>query len=58
MEDEFIPYAEALALKELGFDKKCFGCYEKDIEYLIINYTNTPLTKEQKKRPFFIYGYQ
>ncbi len=25
MENEFIPYEEALALKELGFDKPCFG---------------------------------
>jgi hypothetical protein len=25
MEKEFIPYAEALALKELGFDKPCLG---------------------------------
>jgi hypothetical protein len=24
MEKEFIPYAEALALKELGFDEPCF----------------------------------
>jgi len=27
MEKEFIPYAEALALKELGLDKPCFGYY-------------------------------
>ena len=27
MEKEFIPYAEALALKELGFDKASFGVY-------------------------------
>ena len=27
MEKEFIPYAEALALKELGFDEPCFGVY-------------------------------
>jgi len=27
MEKEFIPYAEALALKELGFDEPCFGFY-------------------------------
>jgi hypothetical protein len=29
MEKEFIPYAEALALKELGFDEPCFGSYVK-----------------------------
>ena len=27
MEKEFIPYQEALALKELGFDEPCFGYY-------------------------------
>jgi hypothetical protein len=27
-EKEFIPYEQALALKELGFDKNCFGYYD------------------------------
>jgi hypothetical protein len=27
MENEFIPYEQALALKELGFDEPCFGYY-------------------------------
>ena len=27
MKKEFIPYNEALALKELGFDELCFGYY-------------------------------
>ena len=27
MEREFIPYQEALELKELGFDEPCFGFY-------------------------------
>ncbi len=35
MEKEFIPYEQALALKELGFDKLCFGyclmSFKKDI---------------------------
>ena len=31
MEKEFIPYKQALALKELGFDEPCFGFYEKEI---------------------------
>lgn len=30
MEKEFIPYKQALALKELGFDEPCLGCYYKD----------------------------
>jgi hypothetical protein len=27
---EFIPYTEALSLKELGFDEPCFGLYHND----------------------------
>ena len=27
MENEFVPYEQALALKELGFDEPCFACY-------------------------------
>ena len=27
MEKEFVPYDESLALKELGFNEKCFGKY-------------------------------
>jgi hypothetical protein len=27
MNKEFVPYAEALVLKELGFDEQCFGFY-------------------------------
>jgi predicted Zn-dependent peptidase len=27
MEKEFIPYEQALALKEIGFDEPCFGYY-------------------------------
>ena len=30
MEKEFIPYKQALALKELGFDEKCFNYYGKN----------------------------
>ncbi len=29
MEKEFIPYEQALALKELGFDEKCCAAYYK-----------------------------
>jgi hypothetical protein len=32
MEKEFVPYAEALALKELGFDEECFS-YVKHLGY-------------------------
>lgn len=30
MEKEFIPYEQALVLKELGFDEPCFGIYQKN----------------------------
>ncbi len=30
MNKEFIPYEQALELKELGFDEGCFKCYHKD----------------------------
>jgi len=29
MEKEFVPYAESLALKELGFDEPCLAQYKK-----------------------------
>jgi hypothetical protein len=29
MKNEFIPYEQALALKELGFDEPCFGEYRQ-----------------------------
>jgi hypothetical protein len=48
MNKEFIPYEQALALKELGFDEPCFGCYfhnNKDVvEYnpdgILLNHNN------------------
>jgi hypothetical protein len=33
MEKEFIPYEQALALKELGFNEVCLGKYYKALEY-------------------------
>ena len=30
MEKEFVPYEQALALKELGFDKPCFKVYDEE----------------------------
>jgi hypothetical protein len=36
MEKEFVPYEQALALKELGFNEPCFG-YFKDGEFRIPN---------------------
>jgi hypothetical protein len=33
MKNEFIPYEQALELKELGFDEECFGYYDIDNGY-------------------------
>jgi len=40
IEKEFVPYEEALALKELGFNKPCFG-YWKSKNWLIQEKTRT-----------------
>ena len=37
MNKEFIPYEQALALKELGFDEPCFGWYQDNTLRLDIN---------------------
>ena len=45
MEEEFIPYKQALALKELGFDEPCLGLFKFDnlsLEYPYL--TNTGLS--------------
>jgi hypothetical protein len=33
MNNEFVPYDIALAMKELGFDEKCYGYYTEHKEY-------------------------
>ena len=40
MEKEFIPYEQALALKELGFDEPCFGWYDSECQETL-NYDRT-----------------
>lgn len=40
METEFIPYNEALALKELGFDEPCLLVYEKFLKQLFSSNSN------------------
>ena len=40
MDKEFVPYEEALALKELGFDEPCFG-YWKSKNWIIQEKTRT-----------------
>ena len=45
MNKEFIPYEQALALKELGFDEPCFAKYQKLSE--TANYQLQLLQKER-----------
>jgi len=51
MEKQFIPYKQALELKELGFDEECFGYYDAtNLEkYEYINQINV-------KNSDFIFG--
>ena len=48
MGKEFIPYEQALALKELGFDEPCFATYHKELHAIIpiyAIYTNQDVIK-------------
>jgi hypothetical protein len=45
MEKEFIPYEQALALKELGFDEKCFGYFDSKSE-LAFNTNGNAISKD------------
>ena len=49
MNKEFIPYEQALALKELGFDEPCFGYYLANTLFIsndiVYNSTNIPVIK-------------
>jgi len=40
MDKEFVPYEQALALKELGFNEHCFGGYDMETLKLWIGYLN------------------
>ena len=41
MEKEFVPYQQALVLKELGFDEPCFAFYEEDTNKLVTFHTDS-----------------
>jgi hypothetical protein len=41
MENEFVSYTQALALKELGFDEDCFGFYNLTITKTVIMNNNS-----------------
>jgi hypothetical protein len=56
MEKEFLPYEQALALKELGFDEPCFGYYEYSKKFLITDsvfYTNSELKNNGITTPLY-----
>ena len=51
MEKEFIPYEQALALKELGFDEECFKCKligQEHLDYTPTDYDDFPEQKEKE----------
>ena len=41
MNKEFIPYEQALALKELGFDEPCFATYDEDRNFELQDFLQT-----------------
>lgn len=41
MTKEFIPYEEALALKELGFNEPCFATYDEDKNFELQDFFQT-----------------
>ena len=47
MEKEFIPYEQALALKELGFDEQCLALYDLDGK-ITIEFVNWKNAKNRK----------
>ncbi len=58
MEKEFIPYAEALALKELGFDEPCIGFFENNGKNNLlvtdsVNFRNSDLQIEGVSSPLY-----
>jgi hypothetical protein len=41
MDKEFVPYEQALALKELGFDEPCFATYDEDKDFELQDFFQT-----------------
>ena len=61
MEKEFVPYEQALALKELGFDEPCFKGYTGEYKTLISfssTNTNTSVKNALPTKPFTAPLYQ
>ena len=53
MNKEFIPYEQALALKELGFDEPCFGWWFVDEKMLIIEKSTKSISENIVQAPTF-----
>jgi hypothetical protein len=53
MEKEFIPYEQALALKELDFDEPCFGWWFVDEKMLIIEKSTKSLSENIVQAPLY-----
>ena len=57
MEKEFIPYEQALALKELGFDELCFMHYENNVLFQPFGnkdfYKNSELENDEVSAPLY-----
>ena len=52
MEKEFVPYEQALALKELGFDKPCMGYYSNR-EFIYGSHTNNEMQRFRYSAPTY-----
>ena len=52
MTQEFVPYEQALALKELGFDEHCFGYYSEG-ELILNSHTNNHMQRFRYSAPTF-----
>ena len=53
MQKEFIPYEQALELKELGFDEPCFGWWFADEQMLIIEKSTKSTSENIVQAPLY-----
>jgi hypothetical protein len=53
MEKQFIPYEQALELKEFGFDKECFGLYAPPCKTVFLHHYGLLSAKEQILAPLY-----
>jgi len=50
---DFIPYEQALALKELGFNEPCFGLYAPPCKDVFLQHYGLLSAKEQALAPLY-----